>query len=192
MRKITREITGAFLRREELKIGNSQTDGTRLYLFGNRIAMWFEGRIWIRTAGWQTSTTKDRLNALPDVHIYQRDFVWYLNGQQWDGRWICPSTMVYFDDLMRDEELMYNGLLAQQEEQVEFDLTNEWTGKFDKPKYAVFHTNKEEELGRVEEILKTNKIPCRRMESDTVGEYKPNYFIVVLPSDVERSKSLVF
>lgn len=29
--------------------------------------------------------TKERLNALPYVNIVQRNYVWYLNGQEWDG-----------------------------------------------------------------------------------------------------------
>jgi hypothetical protein len=28
------------------------------------------------------------------------------------------------------------------------------------------------------------------MESDTQGEWKPNYFVVVMPEDVERAKRL--
>ena len=40
------------------------------------------------TRRWFTPTTKERLNALPDVNIVQRNFKWYLNGnlKPWDGK----------------------------------------------------------------------------------------------------------
>ena len=64
-------------------------------LFGNTIVCHeADGRLKISNAGYATVTTKDRLNALPDVSIYQRDFVWYLNDKPWDGDWV----MVYNPD----------------------------------------------------------------------------------------------
>ena len=39
----------------------------------------------IDSCGWFTPTTKERLNALPNVNIYQKAFKWYLNGKEWDG-----------------------------------------------------------------------------------------------------------
>lgn len=29
--------------------------------------------------------TKERLNALQGVNIVQKNFVWYLNGKEWNG-----------------------------------------------------------------------------------------------------------
>tara|TARA_R100001594_G_scaffold150302_1_gene210936 strand:- start:560 stop:928 length:369 start_codon:yes stop_codon:yes gene_type:complete len=65
---------------------------SRMYLHGNEIArvvVAFEfgkwnTKLYIRTAGWTTSTTKERLNGLPGVSIYQKDFQWYLNGRPWE------------------------------------------------------------------------------------------------------------
>ncbi len=31
----------------------------------------------------QSMTTKERLNTLPNVNIYQKDYQWYLNGWEW-------------------------------------------------------------------------------------------------------------
>jgi hypothetical protein len=88
MRKITKEIVAAFLNREEKKIGNSYTDGTALYLHNNQIACHIvEGVIGITTAGWNTPTTRERLNGLPGVRVNVRDHQLYLNGQPWDGSW---------------------------------------------------------------------------------------------------------
>tara|TARA_B100000586_G_C19782247_1_gene290558 strand:+ start:34 stop:390 length:357 start_codon:yes stop_codon:yes gene_type:complete len=32
--------------------------------------------------GWSTVTTKARLNQFSPINVYQRDFVWYINGYQ--------------------------------------------------------------------------------------------------------------
>jgi hypothetical protein len=56
-------------------------------LHGNIIARWEDGHIAITNAGWFTPTTKERLNAIPNVQIHQKDFMWYLNGRPWDGSW---------------------------------------------------------------------------------------------------------
>ena len=41
----------------------------------------------ISNAGWQSNTTKERLNGLPNVGIYQKNWQWYLNGNEWNGEW---------------------------------------------------------------------------------------------------------
>jgi hypothetical protein len=100
---------------------------------------------------------------------------WFLNGTAWNGEWVNVS-----DFGMEVENLP-----------VEFDLTCELTGKFDSPIYSVFHTNNELELAGVELILDLEEIPNRRMESDTAGEWKPNYFIVVLPQDFDKANQIL-
>ena len=88
MRKITKEIVAAFMNHETKKIGNSRTDGTTLYLHDNAIAKWdAEGRLWVTNAGWESTTTKERLNGIPGVSIYQKNYTWYLNDRPWDGSW---------------------------------------------------------------------------------------------------------
>ena len=60
-------------------------------LFGNNIAtyIWSEEEqcrhLYICDGGYQSVTTKERLNALPNVHIYQKDYQWYLNDKKWNG-----------------------------------------------------------------------------------------------------------
>lgn len=61
---------------------------TVLSLFGNEIAYRYndpQQTLVITNCGWKTNTTKERLNALPNVHIYQSNGVWYLNGNEWNG-----------------------------------------------------------------------------------------------------------
>ena len=43
-------------------------------------------KIHIQNCGWFTNTTKERLNALPNVSIQQKKGVWYLNGEKWNGQ----------------------------------------------------------------------------------------------------------
>lgn len=47
--------------------------------------------VFITNAGWQSNVTKERLNGLHNVSICQKKGVWYLNGQQWDGKLIKVS-----------------------------------------------------------------------------------------------------
>ena len=89
-KKITQESVQAFLDCRPFKKSNMEVvrEGTIYYLklFGNKIAaLEADGRMWISTAGWDSKTTKERLNGLPNVGIYQKNRIWYLNGTAWDG-----------------------------------------------------------------------------------------------------------
>jgi len=177
MRKITEEIVRAFRRGENRTIGNSRSNNGSLYLFGNRIAAWRDGELWITNAGWTSKTTKERLNGLPGVRIHQRRGEWYLNDILWDGGWV--------------EVRSYTGGGAETDE-VDFDMTSRWMDAgYSRPNFAVFHTHDESELSSVEAMLNEAGIPNRRHETDTAGRWLPNYFIVVLPKDLEQSSNLI-
>jgi len=88
MRQVTEQITAAFKSGIPAIISNSTTDGTSLFLFGNKIAERRNDGIYITNAGWKSNTTKERLNALPNVSIQQKKGIWYLNGEIWDGQWV--------------------------------------------------------------------------------------------------------
>lgn len=71
---------------------NTKVDSTGIYLHGNHIARNAgEGHVAISNRGWFTLTTKDRLNALPNVSIYQKRGAWFLNSQPWDGGWVIVA-----------------------------------------------------------------------------------------------------
>lgn len=91
MRKITKSIVNAFVSRSSKSLGNTISNGNELFLHGNKIAEWRVNELWITNAGWFSSTTKERLNALPGVSIYQKDHQWYLNAGKWDGQWLKVS-----------------------------------------------------------------------------------------------------
>ena len=91
-RKITNESVDKFLSRETFRKSNMEVDQCfgqyRLKLHGNTIAVLDEfNMLSISNAGWESNTTKERLNGLPNVRIHQRKFVWYLNGVEWNGEW---------------------------------------------------------------------------------------------------------
>ena len=98
MRKITQESINAFLNRDNFKKANMHVWSgyecspqlvTKLFLHNNLIAeMNHYGTIKISNAGWFSNTTKERLNGLPNVNINQKNFIWYLNGKEWNGDWI--------------------------------------------------------------------------------------------------------
>ena len=90
MRKITKESVRNFIDGVPFKKSNMSVvrEGTIYYLklHDNKIAARLDdGRMWISNAGWKSNTTKERLNGLPGVNIYQRNWVWFLNDQPWDG-----------------------------------------------------------------------------------------------------------
>ena len=88
MRKITAETYRAFEQGESLSRGNTYTDGQGLYLHENKIAERKAGWLYITLAGWNTNTTRERLNGLTGVQITTKQGQAYLNGKEWDGKWV--------------------------------------------------------------------------------------------------------
>lgn len=61
---------------------------TILRLFGNEIAYRYNDpnrTLSVTTAGWNTPTTRERLNGLPFVKVSTRKGQLYINGYPWDG-----------------------------------------------------------------------------------------------------------
>lgn len=93
MRKITEQSINAFYNRKRFKKQNMEVcledSFTILKLHGNTIAILdSNGDIEITTAGWNTNTTRDRLNGLSGVRVTSRKGELKLNGQLWDGKFI--------------------------------------------------------------------------------------------------------
>lgn len=91
MRKITKMSIDAFLRDENFKNSNMTVTvkgETELRLHGNLIAKKHGNKIKIFDGGWQTNTTKERLNGLlseigSKIRVFQKNWVWYFsqNGE---------------------------------------------------------------------------------------------------------------
>jgi len=95
MRQITKESVRAFMNAEKFNKSNMSVEVlpnvTILKYQGNSIAYKYNDpkqTISITNCGWFTNTTKERLNALEGVSIYQKNFVWYLNNKEWNGELI--------------------------------------------------------------------------------------------------------
>ena len=87
-------------------IYNDNTDCSEIYLHGNHIATVDHNTnsVKLSSCGWQTNTTKSRLNAILDevkygAKVFQRQFDWYLsyNNQTvdfWDGVILTEGGLV--------------------------------------------------------------------------------------------------
>lgn len=85
MREVTKKVISAFLSGKKSSVRNTKTDGESLYLYDNLIAYKTKEGIMIRTAGWNTATTRERLNGIPGVRVNTKNHVLFLNGKPWDG-----------------------------------------------------------------------------------------------------------
>ena len=98
MKQITKESVKAFLNAKKFKKSNMIVEVlpnvTVLKYQGNEIAYKYndpEKTISITNCGWESRTTKDRLNGVIRLsglnieEIYQKNWKWYLNGKAWDG-----------------------------------------------------------------------------------------------------------
>ena len=90
MKKITRDAADRFVLGLPFKRSNTKVlvwpNLTVMELFGNRIAYKYgNGTLLITNARWPTVTTKERLNGIAGVSIWQANWIWYLNGSEWDG-----------------------------------------------------------------------------------------------------------
>lgn len=92
MRKINKLTFDAFYKGINFSLSNTavQTVGslTKLFLHGHCIAKFDResNKLFITNCGYQTKVTKERLNILEGVNIYQSKGIWYLNGEEWDGK----------------------------------------------------------------------------------------------------------
>lgn len=98
MRKIEKEVIGAFVNGETKMIGNTMstrdpvTHDLNLLLHGNRIATMSNRdgvkKLWVSNAGWPTRTTQSRLNALFSLlnmpeRVYTKNHVQYLDCRRY-------------------------------------------------------------------------------------------------------------
>ena len=92
MRKIEKQMNAAVNNRTSWSNSNTRVDrmGNRseVYLHNNHIATVYDnGDLQLSSAGWETVTTKSRLNALLEnffgytLRIFQHDFTWYVGDR---------------------------------------------------------------------------------------------------------------
>ena len=86
MRKVTQQIKQAFNQGTSLKVGNTRTDGQTVWLHGNAIVKRDpDGLVRWSLAGWNTPTTRERVNGIANADVCQFKFEPVLNGQTIDS-----------------------------------------------------------------------------------------------------------
>ncbi len=97
--KITVDSVRAFVigkpfRRENMEVVVDRDDNVYLKLHGNTIAYRSnkDGKVSISNCGWETNTTKMRLNYVLEVYnspfkIRQKNWIWYIGDKLWSGAW---------------------------------------------------------------------------------------------------------
>ncbi|MBQ45637.1 MAG: hypothetical protein CMK37_08280 [Porticoccaceae bacterium] len=86
MRKVTQQIKEAFEQRKAKTIGNTRTDGESVWLHGNEIVRRdVSGLVFATLAGWNTPTTRERVNGITGLGFHQVNFEACLNGQPIDS-----------------------------------------------------------------------------------------------------------
>jgi len=95
MRKIESQMNNAILNNQNWQSANtavtfdSETDISIVYLHGNKIAEVSDNFIRLFDGGYQTATTKSRLNAIlsehgaPGEYVFQKNFQWFI--RLWNG-----------------------------------------------------------------------------------------------------------
>lgn len=80
------------MNREPLTVSNTSSDGERLTLHGNVIARHGAMGLEVTLAGWNSNTTRERLNGLPGVSVCTKLGQAFLNGKAWSGAWARPNA----------------------------------------------------------------------------------------------------
>ena len=90
MRKIETQMNAAISANRNWSSGNtsvqfdSDSGVSRVYLHGNHIATVSEDSVQLFDGGWQSVTTKSRLNAICDEHaitgegVFQKNYKWFV------------------------------------------------------------------------------------------------------------------
>lgn len=118
MRTIEKQMNSAIVKFKNWKNGNTQVifDAddcvSRVYLHGNHIATISEGSVQLFDGGWQSNTTKSRLNAILEEHgikgerVYQKNFQWYVRMADKYGSFV--NIPFYSGINLGDDVLMPN------------------------------------------------------------------------------------
>jgi hypothetical protein len=94
MRQVTKKIKEAFEQGKSLKIDNTETDGQTVWLYGNAIVKRDpDGLVRWSLAGWNTPTTRERVNGIANAGVCQFKFEPVLNGEVIDSSdWFASNT----------------------------------------------------------------------------------------------------
>ena len=94
MRKVTAQIKEAFEQGKPLKVGNTETDGKTVWLHGNAIVKRDpDGLVRWSLAGWNTPTTRERVNGIVNAGVRQFQGEPIFNGEEINSSdWFAASV----------------------------------------------------------------------------------------------------
>jgi hypothetical protein len=105
MRKIEAQMNAAISKGINWRSANTEVaniDGVSfVYLYGNKIAEVGDRFIRLFDGGWQSNTTKSRLNAILRTHgltgecVFQKNWTWFVNLQTGNG----IATVPFFSSM---------------------------------------------------------------------------------------------
>lgn len=102
MRKIERQMNAAIRERRDWQSANTRVEFeqgnsiSRVFLHGNKIAEIGDNFIRLFDGGWQSNTTKSRLNAILQEHgergdcVFQKKFQWFVQMNTVQGLSVVP------------------------------------------------------------------------------------------------------
>lgn len=204
MYKGSTEAAKLFAQGKPKKQGFNQSTGEALYYHGNKIAEWRNGNLYISNGGYEgnrgetgSKTTKDKLNALPGVHVSQLNFKWYLNGTEWDGSWIMVDNVMAPEI---DNRKAGNVFCTQ----MKYIKTDGWWG-FEQPEYAVAGANDTgewddspcpssvatKELNAVTKLLEESGIKVKQTLCNTTNVFCVHRYLIPMIKDVEKARVIV-
>jgi len=86
MRTITSQIRAAFETQTAKRIGNTRTDGQTVWLHGNPIVRrCADGIVEVSWAGWETTTTRERISGITGARVNLSKRSSHLNGKPCDS-----------------------------------------------------------------------------------------------------------
>ena len=91
-RQIDEIMATRFFRGEKSTLSNTKVENKTMWLFGNKIAWIENGKLYFTLCGYNTLTTRSRLNGL-GLNIKQKAGKLYLNDEQ------INSKDIYCEDL---------------------------------------------------------------------------------------------
>ena len=196
----------AFMKGEEFSTPNTVSTGNELFLFGNKIAKWEDGKLFISGGGYSvytrngnevklSATTKTRLNDIPGVSIGQQKGVIYLNGDAWDGEFIeIPNAVAPTISAKGDIYSMAKT----------YKKTDGWRG-YEEPIYAIVGANdtgsysdspcpsdvRERELTAIKNLLLKSGIKTKQLVCQSSNVFCVHVYLVPKIKDVERGREIV-
>lgn len=103
MKAIEQEMLDAVNAQREWRKGNTSTHVNKydnyviVRLYGKLIAVISPDEVDLRDGGWQSVTTKSRLNAIASHFglplIHHKDKIWYIGDEVWTGSAVFPIQL---------------------------------------------------------------------------------------------------